>query len=97
MIIVALATFVTALDSTFMNVAISTLVVDLNTTLPIIQTIITFYTLITASLMLIGAKLQDIIGRKKIFLIGAFIYGLGTFVASINSKCRNVIYWLVFT
>lgn len=84
LIIIAFASFVIALDATFMNVAISTLVVDLNTTLPIIQSIITFYTLITASLMLIGAKLQDILGKKKIFLIGAFIYGCGTLIATIS-------------
>ncbi len=84
LIIIALASFVIALDSTFMNVAISSLVVDLNTTVQAVQTIITFYTLITASMMLVGAKLQDILGQKKVFLIGAFIYGIGTLTASLS-------------
>ncbi|MDL2270320.1 MFS transporter [Methanobrevibacter sp. OttesenSCG-928-I08] len=84
LIIIACASFVIALDSTFMNVAISSLVVDLNTEIGTIQTIITFYTLITASLMLVGAKLQDIIGQKKVFLIGAAIYGVGTLTAALS-------------
>ena len=45
LIIIACASFIIALDSTFMNVAISTLVQDLNTSLSTIQVIITFYTL----------------------------------------------------
>ncbi|WP_409199533.1 MFS transporter [Methanobrevibacter sp. DSM 116169] len=86
LIIIACASFVIALDSTFMNVAITSLVKDLNTDIGTIQTIITFYTLITASLMLVGAKLQDIYGQKKIFLIGAIFYGVGTFIASISQS-----------
>ena len=69
LILVALASFIITLDSTFMNVSISQLVLDLNTSLSTIQLIICFYTLITASLMLVGSNLQDIVGKKKIFLI----------------------------
>jgi EmrB/QacA subfamily drug resistance transporter len=90
LIIIACASFVIALDSTFMNVAISSLVVDLNTEIGTIQTIITFYTLITASLMLVGAKLQDIIGQKKVFLIGAIIYGAGTLIASLSPNALSL-------
>lgn len=92
LIIIACATFIIALDSTFMNVAISSLVIDLNTEIGTIQNIITFYTLITASLMLVGAKLQDIIGQKRVFLIGAFIYGLGTFLASISQSATMLFF-----
>ena len=87
LIIVSLSAFVIALDSTFMNVAITTLVKDLNTTVSVIQTIISVYTLTMASLMLIGGKMQDVLGKKRAFLIGACIYGTGTAIAalSINS------------
>lgn len=67
LIIVSLAVFIVTLDTTFMNVAISQLVIDLNTSVTTIQAIISFYTLITASLMLVGSRLQDIVGKKKIF------------------------------
>ncbi|MBR0472993.1 MAG: MFS transporter [Methanosphaera sp.] len=86
LILISLATFIITLDSTFMNVAISQLVSDSNTTVSTIQLIISFYTLITASLMLVGSKLQDIIGKKKVFLLGAGIYGIGALIASISQN-----------
>ena len=60
LILVAFASFIITLDTTFMNVSISNLIVDLNTTIGTVQGIICFYTLITASLMLVGSKFQDI-------------------------------------
>ena len=84
MIVVALASFIIALDATFMNVSISQVVVDLSTDVSTIQTTMSFYTLITAAFMLLSAKLQDIVGKKKLFLIGTALYGLGTFTASIS-------------
>lgn len=90
LILVALASFIITLDSTFMNVSISQLVLDLNTSLSTIQLIICFYTLITASLMLVGSKLQDIVGKKKIFLIGALIYGIGALIASISQNATTL-------
>ena len=83
---VALASFIIALDATFMNVTISQLVVDLNTDVSTIQLIMSFYTLITAAFMLLCAKLQDIVGKKKLFLIGTVLYGVGTLIAAISSS-----------
>ncbi len=84
LILIALAAFVIALNSTFMNVAISQLVIDLDTNVYTVQAIISFYTLITASLMLIGAKLQDILGKKKIFVLGAIFFAIGALIASLS-------------
>ena len=86
LIVVALASFIIALDATFMNVSISQLVADLNTDVNTIQLIMSFYTLITAAFILLSAKLQDIIGKKKLFLIGALLYGIGTLIAAISSS-----------
>jgi MFS family permease len=66
------------------DVAITTLVVELNTTLSTIQAIIALYALIIASFMLLGSKLQDILGRKRIFLIGLIIYASGTIIATLS-------------
>ncbi|WP_295610356.1 MFS transporter [uncultured Methanobrevibacter sp.] len=84
LIVVALASFIIALDATFMNVSISQVVVDLNTDVSTIQSTMSFYTLITAAFMLLSAKLQDIVGKKKLFLIGTALYGLGTFTAAVS-------------
>ena len=86
LIVVAFASFIIALDATFMNVSISQVVVDLNTDVSTIQSTMSFYTLITAAFMLLSAKLQDIVGKKKLFLIGSALYGLGTFTAAISSS-----------
>ena len=86
LIVVAMAAFIIALDATFMNVSISKVVVDLNTDVSTIQSIMSFYTLITAAFMLLSAKLQDIVGKKKLFLIGSALYGVGTFTAAISTS-----------
>jgi len=86
LLIIALASFIVALDATFMNVSISQVVADLNTDVSTIQMIMSFYTLITAAFMLLSAKLQDIVGKKKLFLIGTALYGVGTFTASISAN-----------
>ena len=86
LILVASASFIIALDTTFMNVSIAQVVADLNTDVSTIQMTMAFYTLITAAFMLLSAKLQDIVGKKKLFLIGAALYGVGTFTAAISSS-----------
>jgi len=83
-LIACMAIFIIVLDSSAMNVAITTLVVQLNTTLSTIQAIIALYALIIASFMLLGSKLQDILGRKKTFLTGLIIYTTGTIIATFS-------------
>ncbi|MDO5835626.1 MAG: MFS transporter, partial [Methanobacterium sp.] len=85
-LIACMAIFIIVLDSSAMNVAISTLVVELNTTLSIIQSIIALYALIIASFMLLGSKIQDILGRKRTFLLGLIIYASGTITATLSSN-----------
>ena len=57
LILLASAQFVMTLDSSVMNVSISQIVADLNTSIQGVQSAITFYTLVMASFMLAGAKL----------------------------------------
>lgn len=83
-IIVSLAAFIISLDNTFMNVAISNLLIDLNTTVAVIQIIITVYALTMASLILFGSKMQDVVGRKTTFVYGAVIFGIGTLIATFS-------------
>ena len=84
LIVVTLSVFIIVIDKTFLNVAISALIRDLNTNIQTIQYIIAIYSLIMASLMIIGGKIQNILGRKKTFLTGASIYGVGTVIAAIS-------------
>ena len=88
LLVIALASFIIALDATFMNVSISQVVADLHTDVSTIQATMSFYTLITAAFMLLSAKLQDIVGKKKLFLIGTALYGVGTLTASISPSAE---------
>jgi MFS family permease len=82
--ILASAQFVMVLDSSVMNVSISQIVADLDTTIAGVQLAITAYTLVMAAFMLAGAKLGDILGRDRAFAIGLAIYGLGSFTTAIS-------------
>ena len=74
----AAAQFLMVLDQAVMNVAISQLVEDFDTTVTTIQAVIALYALVMAGLMLTGGKLGDIIGRRRAFAIGLVIYGCGS-------------------
>ena len=89
--VICLAVFIMVIDTTIMNVSITALVGDLNTDVPTIQAIIAIYALVMASFMLIGGKLQDVIGRKKAFLTGVAIYGVGTFTASMSTNAAMLL------
>src|SRR3954449_10470199 len=83
-IILAAAQFVMVLDSSVMNVSISQIVADLNTTITGVQLAITAYTLVMAALMLAGAKLGDILGRERTFAIGLTVYGVGSLTTALS-------------
>jgi EmrB/QacA subfamily drug resistance transporter len=82
--IFASAQFVMVLDSSVMNVSISQIVADLDTTIAGVQLAITAYTLVMAALMLAGAKLGDIIGRDRTFALGLAIYGVGSLTTAVS-------------
>ncbi len=83
-IILAAAQFVMVLDSSVMNVSISQIVEDLDTTVQGVQLAITLYTLVMAAFMLVGAKLGDIYGRDRTFAVGLAIYGLGSLTTAFS-------------
>jgi MFS family permease len=77
----ALAQFVASYAATSMNVAISAIAKDLSTSVIGVQTAITLFTLVMAALMIPGSKLTDIWGRKRCFVRGLAVYGLGALLA----------------
>jgi EmrB/QacA subfamily drug resistance transporter len=83
-LILAAAQFVMVLDSSVMNVSISQIVADLDTTIQGVQLAITAYTLVMAAFMLTGAKLGDIWGRDRTFAIGLAVYAAGSFTTAIS-------------
>ncbi len=84
LVTLAAGQFLMILDSSVMNVSIATVAKDVGTTVTGIQTAITLYTLVMASLMITGGKLGQILGRKRAFAIGCVIYGCGSFITAIS-------------
>jgi len=78
LVVLAAAQFLMVLDQAVMNVAISQLTEDFDTTVTTIQTVIALYALVMAGLMLTGGKLGDLLGRRRAFAIGLVIYGVGS-------------------
>ncbi|MET0864811.1 MAG: MFS transporter [Nakamurella sp.] len=76
--VLASGQFLMTLDSSVMNVSMATVAADLGTTITGIQTAITLYTLVMATLMITGGKLGTIMGRRKAFGIGLVIYAAGS-------------------
>jgi MFS family permease len=72
------AQFLMVLDQAVMNVAITQLTEDFDTTVTTIQIVIALYALVMAALMLTGGKLGDLLGRRRAFQIGLVIYGAGS-------------------
>src|SRR5215204_2528436 len=75
--------FLMTLDSSVMNVSIATVAKDVGTTVTGIQGAITAYTLVMAALMITGAKIGAMIGRKRAFAIGCIVYGCGSLTTSL--------------
>src|SRR5262249_8374517 len=82
--ILGAAQFVMVLDSSVMNVSISQIVADLNTSIQGVQSAITMYTLVMAAFMLVGAKLGDMYGRDRIFAIGLAVYACGSLITALS-------------
>jgi len=87
----AAAQFVMVLDSTVMNVSISQVVADLDTTVVGLQTAITMYTLVMAAFMLLGGKLGDRWGAKRAYAIGLLVYGTGSMTTALAPNLATLL------
>ena len=81
--VLGMAQFVMVIDGTVMNVSITTVVADLGTTVSSMQLAIATFTLTMAALMLAGAGIGSRIGRRRAFVIGSVIYGLGSLITAL--------------
>ncbi|MFK4152267.1 MFS transporter [Streptomyces fungicidicus] len=77
------AQFLMVLDTSVMNVSISRLVDDFDTEVTAIQAVITLYALVMAAFMIIGGRLGDILGRRRVFLGGLAVYATGSAITAV--------------
>ena len=75
--------FIIALDTTMLNVAIPSIVEDLNTTTSAVQSAVALYSLAMAALMVGAGRLGDIVGSKKLYTIALIVFGAGTLTATV--------------
>jgi EmrB/QacA subfamily drug resistance transporter len=86
-----MAAFIVVLDSTILNVAIPTILRDFHTTLPSLQWVVTGYALTFATFLIIGGRLGDIYGHRKIFIIGVAFFGVGSLIASVSTSVPQLV------
>lgn len=82
--VLALSLAIILIDATLLNVSLATIIQDLDTTIQKIQWVITAYSLTIAALMITGGRLGDLYGRKKMFMLGALIFAVGSYICSIS-------------
>src|SRR6188472_1808506 len=80
----ALAQFICSFAGSNMNVMINDISEDLDTTVKGVQTAITLFLLVMAALMIPGGKLTDRWGRKRCFIIGLVLYGIGALLSAVS-------------
>ena len=80
----ALAQFICSFAGSNMNVMISDISEDLDTTVQGVQIAITIFLLVMAALMIPGGKLTDKYGRKRLFILGLIVYGIGALISAVS-------------
>ena len=88
---VAMSTFLATIDGSIVNVALPTLVMELDTLFPVAQWVILAYLLIQATLMPGVGRLGDMLGKKRIYSAGVAVFT----VSSVLCGLAPTVYWLI--
>jgi MFS family permease len=92
--LLAMAMFVLVVDTSLMNVSISSVVRDLGTTVSGVQSAIALEALVSAAFILIGSKVGDLIGRKRAYILGLLAYATGAIAMVLaQSVVPIIIFW----
>jgi MFS family permease len=95
-ILLAAAMFVFVIDTSFMNVSISAVVRDLDTTVSGVQSAVAIEALVSAAFILIGSKLGDLFGRKRAYVVGLILYAVGALAMVLGQGLAAIIvFWAV--
>src|SRR3954466_8447154 len=74
LVLICLAQFMVVLDATIVNVALPSIQKDIGLSEANLQWIVNAYTLVFGGFLLLGGRAGDLLGRKRIFLIGLVIF-----------------------
>jgi EmrB/QacA subfamily drug resistance transporter len=93
-LLLAMAMFVLVVDTSLMNVSISAVVHDLNTTVSGVQSAIALEALVSAAFILINSKVGDLIGRKRAYILGLLAYAVGALAMTLAQNLTAIIiFW----
>jgi EmrB/QacA subfamily drug resistance transporter len=92
-ILLAMAMFVLVFDTSLMNVSISAVVGDLDTTVSGVQATIALEALVSAAFILINSKVGDLIGRKRAYVLGLLAYALGALAMTLAQNLTSIIFF----
>jgi MFS family permease len=95
-ILLAAAMFVFVIDTSFMNVSISAVVHDLDTTVSGVQSAVAIEALVSAAFILIGSKVGDLFGRKRAYVVGLVFYAVGALaMVFAQGLTAIIVFWAV--
>ncbi|NEW39850.1 MFS transporter [Nocardia cyriacigeorgica] len=95
-LLLAMAMFVLVVDTSLMNVSISSVVRDLDTTVSGVQAAIALEALVSAAFILIGGRVGELIGRKRAYVLGLLGYAIGASAMAVaQSLTAIIIFWAV--
>ena len=95
-LLLAMAMFVFVIDTSLMNVSISAVVRDLDTTVSGVQSAIAIEALVSAAFILIGSKIGDFFGRKRAYVIGLLLYVSGALaMVFAQGLAAIIVFWAV--
>ena len=89
--ITIVSAFIVVLDNTVLNVAIPTILREFDTSLSSLEWVITGYALTFATLLIIGGRLGDVYGHRRVFIIGAALFGVGSLIAALSQGVPQLI------
>src|SRR6202163_2420611 len=80
-----------SVDESVVNVALPAIEADLKASVAVIQWLVNAYTLCVASLMLIGGAAGDRLGRRRVFVVGAAIFAIGSVWCGLSPTIAQLI------
>ncbi|HEX3000915.1 MAG TPA: DHA2 family efflux MFS transporter permease subunit, partial [Methanoregula sp.] len=92
---IALALFMAGLDGTIVNIALPTISESFHVSTSAVSWVATAYLLVMAGCVLIFGKISDMIGFKKVFLAGFFLFTLGSLACGILPDLFGSLEWLI--
>ncbi len=92
LVVLSLALAIIIIDTTILNVSLATIIREFQTDIQSIQWVITAYSLTLAALTITGGRLGDLFGRKRMFMLGAIIFAVGSFITSISHNVGTMVW-----